>query len=54
MKIIVEVNGNRVAGCFKGATSWEFWIGRLWWTIHFFRYWLTSGPGQIGWDNDPD
>lgn len=30
------------AGAFRGATSWEAQIGRLWVRINFPQYWLFS------------
>lgn len=48
---------------FRGATAWEWQIGRLYGRIGYLRYWrpwLQNGPGVfpprslfcIGWDTD--
>lgn len=33
--------------CQKGATSWDWQIGRVWLCIRYPRFWRTSGFGFI-------
>lgn len=53
-----------IAGAFKGATAWEWWIGPLWGRFEFPRYWTYrtgpskhhrrrwSWPLRFGWDKE--
>lgn len=35
-------------GVFKGATMWECYIGKVWATLSFPRYWRYGWPIRIG------